>query len=148
MSQPNAIIVDLDGTLTDCEHRVHHVEKEEKDWKSFNEGMIHDELNQWCFDLINAMSSQGSEIILVTGRSDDYRQHSEKWLKENGISYHSLFMRAVSDERVDAIVKKEVYDQHIKEKFNVQFVLEDRKSVVEMWREEGLTCLQCDWGNF
>ncbi len=148
MKLKNAIIVDLDGTLTNCEHRVHHVQKEKKDWQSFNDLMVHDELNQWCFDLIESMSNSGSEIILLTGRDDDYRSHTERWLAENNVKYLELYMRKASDQRSDAIIKKEVYDQNIKEKFAIQFVLEDRKSVVEMWREEGLTCLQCDWGNF
>jgi len=54
-----AIIVDIDGTLADVEHRVHHVQNEPKDWKSFNENMEHDELNHWCNDLINAMKNEG-----------------------------------------------------------------------------------------
>jgi 3-deoxy-D-manno-octulosonate 8-phosphate phosphatase KdsC-like HAD superfamily phosphatase len=148
MSLQKAIIVDLDGTLTDCEHRVSHVQKEIKDWKSFNELMVHDNLNQWCFDIIQAMQISGSKIILLTGRTDDYRSHTEEWLKKNNVNYLNLFMRKASDEREDAIIKKEVYDNHIKDKFDVQFAIEDRKSVVKMWREVGVTCLQCDWGDF
>jgi hypothetical protein len=30
----------------------------------------------------------------------------------------------------------------------VLFVVEDRNRVVEMWREEGLVCLQCAPGEF
>ena len=28
-------IFDLDGTLADCAHRLHHIQKEQKDWKAF-----------------------------------------------------------------------------------------------------------------
>ena len=31
-------------------------------------------------------------------------------------------------------------------KEDILFVVDDRQKVVDMWREEGLTCLQCaDW---
>lgn len=35
-----AIIVDLDGTLANCEHRRHFLETKPKDWKSFH-GLVH-----------------------------------------------------------------------------------------------------------
>lgn len=31
------IVFDLDGTLADCEHRIHHITKEPKDWRAFFE---------------------------------------------------------------------------------------------------------------
>jgi hypothetical protein len=34
------------------------------------------------------------------------------------------------------------------DKRKVLFVVEDRNRVVEMWREEGLVCLQCAPGEF
>ena len=43
--------------------------------------------------------------------------------------------------------KKNMLEQNI-EKENVWFVLEDRKVVVDMWRKEGLTCLQVAAGEF
>ena len=43
-----AIIVDLDGTLADVEHRVEFVRITPKNWKEFNDRMIHDPINHWC----------------------------------------------------------------------------------------------------
>jgi FMN phosphatase YigB (HAD superfamily) len=143
-----AIIVDLDGTLCDCEHRVHHVHKEEKDWKSFNDGMVNDDLNVWCAKLIEAMNGNGFKTIFVTGRDENYRTHTEDWLSKHQINYHHLHMRPVMDYRGDDEIKKEIYDNDIKDKFDVLFVVDDRLSVVKMWRSIGLVCLQCDWGDF
>jgi hypothetical protein len=36
----------------------------------------------------------------------------------------------------------------VRDNFDVQFVLDDRDQVVEMWRAMGLTCLQVAPGNF
>lgn len=144
-----AIIVDIDGTLADVEHRVHHVRKEQKDWKSFNDSMDQDRLNHWCAKLIEAMKIQDFDILFVTGRDENYREKTQSWMKQHQIKYDHLFMRAAVDFRSDDEVKKEVYLQEIKDKWEVLFVVDDRLSVVKMWREQlGLVCLQCDWGDF
>jgi FMN phosphatase YigB (HAD superfamily) len=143
-----AILVDLDGTLADVEHRVHHVQKEKKNWKAFNEGMVHDELNHWCADLIKAMQGEGYKTIFITGRSEPWRGATEEWLKKHSISFDHLYMRPSKDRREDFEVKKEIYLNEIKDDYQVVFVVEDRASVVKMWREVGLVCLQCDWGDF
>lgn len=143
-----AIIVDLDGTLADVEHRVSYVRMNPKDWKNFNEHMIHDPINHWCDELIKAMKKQGYKIIFVTGRGEDYRNHTESWLLKHNVSYDFLYMRKIGDYREDNDVKEEIYKNFIKDKFNILFVVDDRKSVVARWRELELICLQCDWGDF
>jgi hypothetical protein len=57
-------------------------------------------------------------------------------------------MRKTDDNRKDCIVKKEIYETFIKDKYNVLFVMDDRNQVVNMWREQGLTCFQVADGNF
>jgi FMN phosphatase YigB (HAD superfamily) len=143
-----AILVDLDGTLADVEHRVHHVQASTKNWKAFNEGMVDDELNHWCADLVKAMQGEGYKVIFITGRSEPWRGATEDWLIKHAIEYDHLYMRPSKDRREDFEVKKEIYMNEIKEDYKVVFVVEDRASVVKMWREIGLVCLQCDWGDF
>ena len=148
MKKTKAIIVDLDGTLCNVDHRVSHVQKEEKDWKSFNEGMVDDGIHHWCYELIESMRKQDYKIIFVTGRDDSYRSHTVDWLKKNHVSYDELYMRVEADHRDDELIKKEIYDRSIQEVYEVLFVVDDRLSVVKMWRKIGLICLQCDWGDF
>ena len=61
---------------------------------------------------------------------------------------NELFFRPVKDYSPGAECKKKIYEDNIKGKYNVQFVLEDNCKCVEMWREEGLTCLQPNEGKF
>lgn len=143
-----AIIVDLDGTLCDVEHRVEFVKMSPKNWKEFNDRMIHDPINHWCLELILAMKEQHYQIIFVTGRGEDYRAHTEQWLKKNLVPYDALFMRKQNDFREDDDVKETLYRENIEENYQVLFVVDDRQSVVKRWRELKLICLQCDWGNF
>ena len=40
-------------------------------------------------------------------------------------------MRSAGDKREDSIVKSELFDAHVRDKYNVQFVLDDRGSCRE-----------------
>lgn len=60
---------------------------------------------------------------------------------------NELLMRPKKDNRKDSVIKKELFDK-IKDKYNIQYVFDDRDQVVEMWRELGLTCLKVADGNF
>ena len=148
MSLPKGIIVDLDGTLTDVAHRVHHVQKEVKDKKAFNSLMGKDSLNHWCFELMEGMRERGYKIILITGRPEKYWDETVAWLERNRVVYDELYMRPLRAGVPDSLVKKKVYEEYVRSRFNIAFVIEDRLSVVRMWREVGLVCLQCEWGDF
>lgn len=41
-----------------------------------------------------------------------------------------------------------MFEEHIRNKFCVEYVLDDRNQVVDMWRNMGLTCLQVAEGGF
>jgi phosphoglycolate phosphatase-like HAD superfamily hydrolase len=143
-----AIIVDLDGTLCDVGHRVHHVSGNKKNWKAFNELMIHDEINHWCFELMTAMAARGYKILFVTGRGETNRFATEKWLNQHMVHFEHLFMRGLLDHREDSDVKESIYQEMIEANYQVLFVVDDRMSVVERWRKLNLVCLQCAPGNF
>ena len=59
-----------------------------------------------------------------------------------------LYMRKDGDYRPDCIVKREIYEQEIKDKYDVVGVFEDRDSCVKMWRALGLTCFQVADGSY
>ena len=143
-----AIIVDIDGTLANCDARRKAAMKKngKLDWSIFPVGMENDPVNEWCRDIIEKYKMDTS-IILVSGRSDNYREVTVDWLED--FSYYDyLYMRKTGDYRQDTIVKQEIYDEYIKGKYDILFCIDDRKSVVDMWRANGLVCLQCADGNF
>jgi len=143
---PLCIICDIDGTLAKMGDRSPY------DWSKV--GL--DTLNFSVANVLNtykALDAQNplweeTRIIIVSGRDSICRTETKRWLEENCIEYHHLFMRKKGDNRDDRIVKKEIYETKIKGKANVLFVLDDRNKVVEMWRSLGLTCLQVAEGDF
>ena len=87
-------------------------------------------------------------IIYVSGRGSEHKDVTLDWLEKHNFPVDHLHMRKSGDYRKDYIIKKEIYDEMIKEVFDILFILDDRKQVVDMWRKEGLTVLHCAEGDF
>lgn len=144
----NTVIFDIDGTLADVTHRRALVECEKPDWKAFNGAIGADTPHHTVVRLLWQLQWAGNKIVLCSGRDGQYRQLTEYWMLRNDIQYDALFMRSVGDRRKDHIIKVELLADIRAAGFNPWLVVDDRDSVVAMWREQGLTCLQCAPGNF
>ena len=139
------IIIDLDGTLADIKHRRDQL-TQNNDWKKFNSEMHLDRLNLWCKEIIEKFR-ESHEILIVTGRSQNFSDTTEKWLLKHEVSFNRIFYREAEDYRDDTIIKKEIFENKIEPYFLPLFVVDDRRKVVKMWRDLGLVCLQCDIGD-
>lgn len=147
----NSVIFDVDGTLADCQHRIHWVRSKPKNWPAFNRGMANDGVHQDICDLLRMFHSSGWTILIATGRSEDDRAVTENWLANVaglGGLWTKLYMRASLDYRPDDIVKSEILDQMIQDGFTPTMAVDDRDQVVKMWRERGIRCLQVAPGDF
>ena len=140
------VIFDIDGTLADISGRVHHVRKRPKDWDSFFRGMAQDKAITSMVRLCDILYSAGLRVVLCSGRNESHRQQTVGWLARQGVPYHELRLRRDGDFRSDTVAKREMLRGI--DKRRVLFVVEDRSRVVEMWRSEGLVCLQCAPGDF
>lgn len=88
------------------------------------------------------------ELFILSGRDSVCREKTEIWLDRHLRLEHTLLMRPMKDTRDDAIVKSEMFDMHIDNQYDVQFVVDDRQKVVDTWREKGLTVFQVADGRF
>jgi predicted kinase len=134
---PSCYIFDIDGTLAKMNGRSPY------DYTKVDTDIVNRDVAKLASILKNVAS-----IIIVSGRNGDCIAETENWLDDNNIKYDDIFMRLSGDKRKDCIVKKELYEEHIKGKYNVLGVFDDRNQVVELWRSLGLTCFQVDYGNF
>ena len=132
---PDAIICDLDGTLALIGDRSPY------DGASCEKDLVNEPVR-------SILQASGKAIIFVSGREDKSKPQTLAWLEKHGICFDALHMRKSGDMRKDSIVKREIYDEFILDKYNVAFVLDDRDQVVKVWRDLGLTCLQVDYGDF
>lgn len=149
MADKQTILFDIDGTLANIEHRRIYLDQERPDWAKFNAGMGDDTPNQAVVNLYNILwQSDVYEIIIVTGRNEQFRKVTETWFAWNEIPFQRILMRPDRDNRADYIIKEEILDMLLSEGKEIAFTVDDRQQVVDMWRRRGITCLQCDKGDF
>lgn len=143
-NKPDCIIVDIDGTLAHMNGRSPY------DYTKVDTDVVDPVVADIVqrYRTVDIMEENPLYVIIVSGRDDSCKDVTRKWLEDNYIPYDELHMRKTDDDRDDRIVKKEIFDAWIKDRYNVKFVLDDRNRVVEMWRSLGLKVLQVGEGDF
>jgi hypothetical protein len=138
----NTVVFDLDGTLANIDHRLHFLKKEPKNWDSFFSKVSGDKVNSWCKTLCDMFSQSGFIVLIVSGRPERCLKDTEKWLEDNMINRDGLILvRRNGDHAPDDFLKEKWLKSYGKER--ILFVVDDRQRVVDMWRRNGVTCLQC-----
>lgn len=144
-----AIMVDIDGTLANLNHRLHFVRDGKKDWGSFFRTVGEDSVYEDVKHIVELEFQAGMNIVLCSGRTEDQtRERTEKWLSRYEIPYTSLKMRPAGNYKRDDITKAMLYRYEIKPYYDIKYVLDDRDQVVKKWREIGLSCFQVRPGEF
>lgn len=136
------------GTVADCAHRLHYLEDkaDRARWMKFYRDCPQDSPIAATIKVVETMTNkEDCGILFITGRPEWCRNETSNWLSRH-VSFATrraaLLMRADGDRRPDYVVKRELFERSSVDARDVLFVLEDRSSVVAMWREIGLTCWQ------
>jgi hypothetical protein len=143
---PCCIICDLDGTLALFGNRRNPYDASKCDET--------DEPNQAVLDVLKTyenISSEGygfpnvDKVFFFSGRKEKDKEPTLKFLDKKCelyvgecCNFYQLVMRKDNDERHDAVVKKEFFDEYIHGKYNVAFIFDDRPKIVRMWKSLGL----------
>ena len=138
---PEAIVFDVDGTLALF-----------GDNNPYDRDFLQDNLNEPVALMFSYLRDY-YKIIFVSGRSDKFRKDTVTWLRQNLDMLKkdvedNLYMRKEGDKRKDVIVKGEIFEQYIKDKYRIKLILDDRNQMVEYWRSKGIPCFQVAEGNF
>ena len=146
------IVVDIDGTLTNLDHRLSLIEGTKKLWEDFYNECSYDVPYPEIINLVNLLiKSNNYNIVFCTGRPEYVREKTIEWLTvyldidEYNIE---LLMRSSKDWREDTIVKPKLLENEGLTPDKVEFILDDRDSVVKKFRELGYKVLQVTNGNF
>jgi predicted kinase len=136
---PHCIIVDIDGTLAHMNGR-----------DPYDTSLYHTDTYDEVIGMIANLwhTHQHADIIVLSGRDAAFWGVTARWLTAHSFWWIDLYMRPEGDTRNDAVVKDELFEKHIAGRYNVDFVLDDRNRVVEMWRAKGLRVLQVADGDF
>jgi len=141
-------IFDIDGTIADCTHRVHHAKA--KEWDEFF-GKVHLDAPIPHMVTLYQTLKPHHHCIFVSGRNEVCRDATMQWLWQHvagGYEIINLYMRKQNDRRADYFIKSDLLDQVIAEGWNPIMAFDDRDQVVRMWRERGIPCAQVAPGDF
>jgi len=147
------VVSDLDGTLANNQHRLHHVLKKraaDRDWDAFHREILGDAVHTPVAAAFNALGAlSGMQRVIVTARSIIDHELTAMWLDKHFIDYDHIFMRGAKDFRDDRLVKLDIL-RNMRNHFKLEpwIVLDDRDRVVSMWRQQGITCFQVADGSF
>lgn len=137
---PRAVLVDVDGTIALL------------DRNPYDETLVStDRPNEAVISVVRALHRAGHVPVFMSGRSEGCRADTEEWIVHHVFGHEwviELYMRPAGDTRPDRAVKLELFNAHIRDRYDVRVVLDDRTSVVNLWRELGLVCLQVAPGDF
>lgn len=131
---PQCIICDIDGTIAERGER-----------NPYDMSRVHEDApRKYVLACVTALAwVTKARVLFVSGRDDVGFPATYKWLNDNythplGVPEWCLYTRVKGDKRRDSIVKREIYDQHIKDKYNVVAIFDDRPQVIrECWRALG-----------
>lgn len=136
----DAIIVDIDGTVADMKGK-----RSPYEWDKVDLDTPH-------YDIIKLVETlaENNKVIFLSGRDGSCLNKSIEWLNKhtNLEGNYDIFQRRINDTRADYLVKYELYNEYIRNKYNVTMVIDDRDQVVRLWRALGLRCIQVADGNF
>lgn len=133
------IQVDIDGTV------ALHDGRSPYDYSRVSEDLPHRSVIRLVQDLMN---HAGYGVVFLSGRPESCRADTEDWLRRHVGTNFNLFMRQTGDGRSDDIIKVELFNEHVRDRYHVIAVFDDRNRVVRAWRKIGLTCLQVADGAF
>lgn len=140
------IIFDIDGTLADCTHRLHHIEQSPKDWDAFFAECGNDSPILETTAVCQALHTCHFDIGFWTGRPERTRDATVAWLGffvGRWTQWRPLRMRGDNDHRPDTVVKMEYIDGDPPD-----LIFEDRQRVVDAYRERGIRVYQVAGGDF
>lgn len=131
------VIVDMDGTLADAAHRLHHLRTRPKDWQAFFAGMGRDPLIPVVADWVRALAAD-YQVVIATGRPAEYAERTARWLRQHGIPFAQIFLRRSGDHRPDYVAKQDLLRVIAPER--IAFAIDDREPVCAMWKRHGVRC--------
>ena len=127
-SSPKAVLIDLDGTVADMKG----VRKPFEWYKAHL-----DKPRETVISMVHGLVDSGITPVFMSGRDGVCIEATYNWIQEHilpdGGFY--LFMRTAGDSRKDYVVKEELFWKYVDKNFNVVSVIDDRKSVLELWED-------------
>jgi hypothetical protein len=135
------LLLDLDNVIRDASWREGLSASE--GWDAYHKQGINDKPIQEIIELVRDLNHSWS-IVALTGCTDNYRTQTMGWLINNRVPVDQLLMRRKGDFRPTPEVKLELVKTNFPTiDFSNFVIIDDRDDVCTVFREAGITALQC-----
>lgn len=145
--KPKAIIVDLDGTYCNHNHRGELWIMHPRPVEQIQREILNDATVDWCNRIIDSYAKDGYKIIFLTARTHDFEECTREWLQKVAGQYdHELVIRNVDepmDKIHDAAFKGIKLLTSILPRYDVELAIDDKQSCCQVFRAHGITTLHC-----
>ena len=142
-----AVVVDIDGVLSDAASRQHYLEAPRRNWNAFFEACGDDPVIEEVKVLLDLLGPELS-VVLLTARPERVHHLTEAWLRRYRIRWDLLLMRPWGDYEMARDFKQaSVWDLRAWG-FELRLAFEDDRRNVEMFRAEGIPCLYVHSGYY
>jgi len=135
-----AIVVDIDGVLSDAASRQHYLEAPRRNWNAFFEACGDDPVIEEMKVLLDLLDAD-LRIVLLTARPERLHHLTEAWLRRYKIRWDVLIMRGWGDYEMSRDFKQATVGELRHYGFDLQLAFEDDRRNVEMFRREGVPCV-------
>lgn len=143
------LILDLDGTLCDMNHRVHLAQA--KQWDEFHAGLEQDGVHEDVLLVLRFLPAF-VRVIVVTGRPMAHYAATVSWLRKHELwgMVDAIMMRPDTNFMKDHDLKLWLLDEFFegREKWTNRIIaaLDDKETVVEAFRNAGINAWQVRQG--
>ncbi|HEV2310867.1 MAG TPA: hypothetical protein VGU73_10100 [Acidimicrobiia bacterium] len=142
-----AVVVDLDGVLSDAASRQHYLESPRQDWRSFFDACGDDDVIEEIRVLLELLDAD-LRVLLLTARPERVHPLTEAWLRRYKIRWDLLVMRPYGDYDVSREFKQaSVWDLR-RAGYELRLAIEDDQRNVAMSRGEGIPCIYLHSGYY
>lgn len=151
----STVIFDLDGTLAliDDRRAKSLLKNGKMDWDIFfdPDNIKLDKPNMPVIHMARQLKKTGHNVVIFSGRSDATKDATMDWLDAFRVPFDKLIMRpGVGNMKFtpDDVLKKMWLDDLLADGADIICTFDDRDKVVQMWRDNGITCFQVAPGDF
>lgn len=145
-----AIIIDLDGTYCDHNHRGELWIMHPRPIEQILQEIPHDGVSDWCHRIIESYNSTGHKIIFLTARTHEFKEATLKWLERVAGKFdYELHIRNEQepmDKLNDASFKGLKLLMDILPHYEVDLAIDDKDACCQMFRAHGINTLLCSNG--
>lgn len=142
--EPRALaVLDIDGVLADVHARLHHVQRQPKDWSAFFAGMADDPVLAPGFELAWKLADE-HDIVYLTGRPAAYAGLTRDWLQRHRLPAGPVVHRRDGDRRPASVTKPALL-RALMTRAPVHVAVDDDETVCAAYRRLGVTVVHADW---